>query len=257
MPLKFKNPPINELVIGTYFNPPLFELHAEHVGLFWSRIRKEFPRISQQAPIGAIIDDPGDIFPLPRFWIISENDVTLIQIQKNAFLFNWRRRNEDYPHYDALKAEFDRFYLEFSDFLKSEAGIVDIGIEVCELTYVNLIKECDYWKTAADVANIFPSLKLVDVGFDGSVPDDFSHIFVHRLDEQLSLKVTIQNVHPNEQPEGSLLKFELRATGNLGEALKSEADKWFDRAHDAIGHYFLSATSPDVQSKYWKPMEQG
>ena len=256
MSLKYKNPPISELVIATYFNPPLFQLHAEHIGLFWSRIRKNYPNISQQPPLGTFIDAPGDIFPLPRFWIISKNDATLMQIQKNAFIFNWRKRDEEYPHYNTVKSEFDRFYLEFADFLKSEVDTPDIGIEVCELTYINIITESDYWKTVADTMNVIPSFKPIDIGFDGCASNDFTYITVHQLDEQLSLKVTIQTVHLAEKPEESHLKFELRATGRLGKASKSDADIWFNRAHDAIGHCFKSVTNPDIQKKYWKPIEE-
>jgi len=256
MPLKFKKPPINELVIGTYFNPPLFEFRAEHVGLFWARIRKEYPKITQQLPVGAIIDAPGDIFPLPRFWIVSQNDSMLMQIQKNAFLFNWRKREEEYPHYDSVKSEFDRFYLEFSDFIRDEVKIPIVSIEVLELTYVNLITECEYWKAPADTRNVFPSFQFVEMGIDDSAPTDFTHTVIYQIDDQLSIQMKIQIVHPAKQPTHSNLRFEFRATGRLGGAAKSDADKWFDRAHEAIGHCFRVATNPDVQNKYWQPMEQ-
>jgi hypothetical protein len=51
MTVKFRNPPINELVIGVYFSRELEGLRAEHVGLFWSTIRAEFPTIQQQPVI--------------------------------------------------------------------------------------------------------------------------------------------------------------------------------------------------------------
>jgi|SRR5437016_611849 len=55
-------------------------LRAEHVGLFWSSIRSEFPTIQQQpmvaTPLGGttpveiqIYSGVGEMFPLPRFWI--------------------------------------------------------------------------------------------------------------------------------------------------------------------------------------------
>jgi hypothetical protein len=51
--MKFKFPPINELVIGVYFNTPLLGLRAEHIGLFWHGIRDAFPKVSQTGPIVA------------------------------------------------------------------------------------------------------------------------------------------------------------------------------------------------------------
>ncbi len=38
MKVRFKNPPINELIIGVYFHPPLARLRSEHIGLLWSRL---------------------------------------------------------------------------------------------------------------------------------------------------------------------------------------------------------------------------
>jgi uncharacterized protein (TIGR04255 family) len=96
MTVKFRNPPINELVIGVYFTRDLHALRAEHVGLFWSSIRPEFPTTQQQpivvppiipsaAGVTMEFGAPGELFPMPRFWIESADR---LQIQRNAFLFN-------------------------------------------------------------------------------------------------------------------------------------------------------------------------
>ena len=55
MPRKYKNPPVNEVVIGVYFNDSILAMRAEHVGLFWSSIASEFPEASQNVPIGGEI----------------------------------------------------------------------------------------------------------------------------------------------------------------------------------------------------------
>jgi len=50
-----------------------------------------------------------------------------------------------------------------------------------------------------------------------------------------------------------VLIFEFRALGLLGAADKSEADAWFERAHEAIGDCFTVITNPDIQQRYWQP----
>jgi hypothetical protein len=40
MSVKFKNPPINELVIGVYFDGEVPSLRSEHIGLFWGEVKK-------------------------------------------------------------------------------------------------------------------------------------------------------------------------------------------------------------------------
>src|ERR671936_2220735 len=81
MRIKFRNPPIDELVIGSYF-PPIRKLQAQHVGLFWASVFDTFPRCSQQLPIGESVQAEDEPVPMPRFWLITEDDSRLIQIQK-------------------------------------------------------------------------------------------------------------------------------------------------------------------------------
>ena len=72
--IKFKNPPINELVIALY-HLPIMELKAQHIGLYWDRIRGRYPECAQQQLVltnpsdpQPFLEAPGEVFPLPRFW---------------------------------------------------------------------------------------------------------------------------------------------------------------------------------------------
>ena len=130
MKVRFKNPPINELVIGAYFDPPLTALRNEHIGLLWSQMREEFPTVEQRPPIGgvaegqeAIITIGGELMVMPRFWFVSEDEINLIQVQKGAFLFNWRKRKTEYPHFsEHLKPYFDRYFTMFDEFIGEEVN---------------------------------------------------------------------------------------------------------------------------------------
>jgi hypothetical protein len=42
---EYKNPPVNELVVGVYFAKPLLSMRAEHIGIFWKRLDKDFPTL--------------------------------------------------------------------------------------------------------------------------------------------------------------------------------------------------------------------
>src|SRR5262245_4204452 len=126
--IKFRHPPINELVIGIYFAQDLPGLRAEHVGLFWASVRKNFPNIRQQpevtkpspvvdAKLVNIVTMTDELFPMPRYWLQGKDGDELIQIQKGAFLFNWRRGTVAYPHFDQVKAAFDKQYAAYLRFL--------------------------------------------------------------------------------------------------------------------------------------------
>src|SRR5690348_16675603 len=110
---KFTNPPITELVIGL-FHLPLEGLRVQHIGSYWDRIRNNYPLCTQQPPIqvpdaapaAAFAQMPDETFPLPRFWFHNTTHPTLIQVQRNAFMFNWRLLpslpNNEYPHYETV-----------------------------------------------------------------------------------------------------------------------------------------------------------
>ncbi len=255
MTVRFKNPPINEVVIGVYFDQPLVDLRAEYIGLYWDSIRDEFPAILQQPPIGAIIQTPLEVFPMPRYWLTSEDDSTLIQVQKNAFLLNWRKREETYPHYENVKAKFDKNFQLFTDFASLKIGAKNLSIGVCELSYINVIEPSEFWTSLDDASNVIPSFKFSSPCIDNAVREDFNHTSVYKIDDEMSLQITIKNVRVVASPDQSHLMFEIKTTGRLGEASKSQADKWFSRAHDVIISCFTGMTNPDIQDKYWIPQE--
>ena len=74
MSAKYKNPPINELVIGVYFDRDVASLRSEYIGVFWDRLRDNFPVISEMPlltrPINLFVDLPLIEFSnMPRFWL--------------------------------------------------------------------------------------------------------------------------------------------------------------------------------------------
>lgn len=257
MTIKFDEPPINELVIGMYFSPPLTRLHAEHIGFFWSKVHNQFPKSQNAAPIGmADIMGMGmeDVFPLPRFWFISEDESMLIQIQKNAFLLNWRKRQGQYPHYENVKGEFDKYYREFEKFIKTFVGIEDIYIDRCELSYINQIPEGDLYRGVDDIKKILPSITFPDAGYER--PFGVNIKTSYKATDNITLTTTIQNRigKDEEKKERHSLHFELRASEKLADTKKSEADRFFEEAHEAIGKCFLKMISKEARN-VWKVKE--
>jgi uncharacterized protein (TIGR04255 family) len=263
MQLKFKNPPINELIVGVYFGSEVATLRAEHIGVFWSSIRNEFPKIQQQ-PVLAV-PAPGvlarlfelsvttELFPMPRYWLEASDDAYLMQIQKDAFIFNWRKRGTAYPHFDSVKAAFDRNFSRYTDFLNAEFKISTMPISVAELTYVNLIERCEYWNDISDTDYVLPWFQLAtgNPEENGVSNISFNQVVVEHHAPDLTVRTTVRNALQGATP---CLIFELRCSGNQSDPSKSATDAWYDRAHELIGKCFLRMTSSDVQQKYWQPI---
>jgi uncharacterized protein (TIGR04255 family) len=251
---KFERPPINELIIGIYFKSPLLDIYSHHIGIFWEKIRDKYPTIQQKDPIGNIfIEAPNEMFPMPRFWFASSDESHLVQLQRNALLLNWRRRNTEYPHFDSVKKEFDRLFLSFAEFLRSINPEASLAIDRAEVAYINMIEPNEYWKGFIDTATVLPGICTLDIDHPGSELTGLDYRQNSKIDEQMTMIVGVRtgNKVPDETP---LLNFEIRAVGPLGGATKEESDEWFSRAHVATGKAFLAITNKDIRDQYWKPI---
>lgn len=258
--IKFKHPPINELVIGVYFAQDVPTLRAEHVGLFWASVRKQFPTIRQQPEVNkpslarpdrvnVVITE--ELFPMGRYWLQGKDGNELIQIQKGAFLFNWRRGTVAYPHFDQVKNAFDKYYASFLKFLSKELK-AEPKPQVAELTYINLVEPCEYWSGVQDTHNVIPQFRLVTSAEAANA--DFNYVTSERLRPDLMLTTAVRTGRTPKDQKRPVLVFEIRAIGLLVEGDDPDLDAWFARAHETTGQHFLAITSPEVQRKHWIPM---
>jgi uncharacterized protein (TIGR04255 family) len=193
-----------------------------------------------------------DFYPMPRFWLESVDGSTLIQIQKNAFLFNWRKRDADYPHFDTVKAAFDKNKKGFFKFLADELSEAAPKPQLAELTYINIIEPCGYWSGPQDTAKVIPGFSLAIADSSGLEAPDFHQMTNQRLAADLTLSTTVRSARSVHDPIKPVLVIEYRATGLLPDP--DALDKWFERAHDAIGDCFTAMTNVDIQTTYWQPV---
>ena len=86
----YKFPPVIEVVCGISFKK-IEKLKAPHFGLFWQKLRSDYPKCQHAAPLGfpsKPLDfdvDPEFPFPFPRIWFINEKEDGLIQLQNNMY----------------------------------------------------------------------------------------------------------------------------------------------------------------------------
>jgi uncharacterized protein (TIGR04255 family) len=113
---RFRKPPVSEVALGVQF-PPV--LNPVHLGLYYQRLKARFPKVQVQPPITAAFETfaPSPIvfgMPMPaiglqpRMWFLSEDENSLIQLQSDRLLFNWRGglQGVPYPHFEAVQGEF-------------------------------------------------------------------------------------------------------------------------------------------------------
>jgi len=195
---------------------------------------------------------------MPRYWFISKDDVRLIQVQKDAFIFNWRRRHAEYPRYHKnIKPAFDRYYELFERFVRAETDTPDLRIGLCELTYVNALEHGELWTGPGDTKKIMSSFSLPVPGIQGTDPPDFSCNYAYRVPPDMQINVLVRTAVKDKDPQGSpVLVFEIRASGRLDRVVKPAADEWFERAHEKVNECFRGITNREVQDAVWQPLEE-
>lgn len=261
MEIEFQNSPVREVVMATYFDPPLLDLRSEHVGLLWSRIRDVFPEVNQKPPYGAdkAIEKREDEFlPMPRFWFVAEDrEINLLQLQKGAFILNWNRRDAAPRFAGNLLPAFDKYFRILQDFVRDEVGVPDIRIGSCELDFSYVIDVCDYWRGIHDTARVMPFFRMPETGMAGEAVQLFNCDYIYSLAKDMHLKVVIQCRKSTDKPDERTLVLEIAArSGQDGQIGKSEADEWFMRAHEAISACFSNMTSKEIRREHWKEVEK-
>ena len=263
MRIELTNPPVNEVVLTMHFDPVLKGFKSEHVGLFWSWVASEFPIVEQHPPLtitnaqGDDLVDPGEVFPMPRYWFISEDRSELIQVHKQAFTYNWRNVGENpYPGFlEKVKPGFDKYSDLLLQFLRDHTEEASPAVNRCALTYIDIIEQSEYWSGPDDTAKVVPSFSSLEgIGLEGigsPIGFEFNHSNRYRYSTQDELQIGIRTVRQRQNPEmaGLLLQFEM--TGDTTGKSSEDISDWFMYAHERITDVFLGITDPTVRKEYW------
>ena len=248
----YENPPIDEIVCGIRFDP-IKQLQSGHFGILWQKFRHDFPMTEDQIIVGPVSqEDFGnpDKFPLPRVWFTHKEENELIQVQRNRFLHNWRKRrpNDEYPGYEKVVENFEKYLLHFQEFLLEE-NLENLVAKEYELTYIDLISKRHGWENSGDLIKVFPNLlssteqsvfldNVTDINWQTilGLPNNLG---------QLAIAIrTARRVSDNQQ----LLQLEFKALSN--QPYQPMRD-WFDAAHNAITQLFSNLISKEIQERFW------
>lgn len=248
----FNNPPINEVIAGVFFEP-LKEFNIPHYGLFWNGIKEEYPHCEHADPL--LRKNPANDKPwlLPRVWLLNKEKTSLIQIQNDCFLFNWRRvtGGEDYPRFSIVFKEFQKQLNGFRSFLAGE-NLPELAVQECELSYINHIPCGEVWQNPVEIGRFLPDLKWGEQKrflppFDAAawsatfaLPDDFG-------------RLAIGVKHGKKLTDGMpiyILQFSAKGLGGDGD--DARIGEWFELAHEWIVSAFCDITDKTIQQEVWK-----
>jgi uncharacterized protein (TIGR04255 family) len=178
----------------------------------------------------------------------------LLQLQRDAFFFNWRRAGEEspYPRYSTIKPKFCDYFDQYLAFLKREELAVPTGFN-CSLAYVNLIPDESNESVPSWFSHVFS-----DVGWQATpkryLPNPKGVLYKANFalaDDLGELVTTIQSVK-RRSDDLPAFRFEINAVNQRSDLSLADSHVWFDAAHEVIVQAFADLTSEEAQLHVWK-----
>lgn len=264
----FRKPPVVETALSVQFLG-LRDFTNAHLGLFWSRLRDEFPHLSDADPIVSQREVFGDdrmklagpprvrfgTDPNARLQMASADRCQMVQIQNGRLVFNWRRiEDTEYPRWGSVKSALLEYWSSFLAFL-DDSGIKSPHPNQWEIVYVNHLKRGYDWQSPDDWAALVPGLlgpsnRLVDGRLESlsldwhiALDDDRGRLHID-LNHALAIDNSEQNAEPME-----ILNLQLTARGGVGEG-DDTIEAGLELGHLAIVQNFAAITSEEAQVRW-------
>lgn len=251
----FDNPPLVEVACGFKFEK-LNKLKIPHIGLFWEKLKKEYPRCEHAEPTLSFddtIDDSVTNLPLPKVWLINNEDNKLIQFQINQLYFNWRKMGaaHKYPRFSENWKTFKNIHKQFKDFVQKN-NLGPIKINQLELTYVNHIPRGKGWETEDDIINVLPNFckNLIPNSLFERPQNSFfkTNYSLPEENGNLTIKVYSGKRKIDDLP---ILGVELSVKRREEDTNEESFNEWFEKAHQYINETFLKITDKTIQKTLW------
>lgn len=260
---EYENPPVVEVVCGVLFKS-LDSLLAPHLGVLWEKFKPDYPHCQEVPPLEPIIENFGDrpapefrfseIPPLPRIWFVHANDTGVIQVQRDRFLHNWRKRHHEaqYPRYHRVIELFRNRFSTFQAFV-SEARLGTVEPLQYEITYINHIPQGEGWTNLTDIGSVFPDFAWRSgISRFLTEPEAVNWRTVFSLPGKAGrLYSTVRRAVRREDGKAILI-FELMARGIGQDKAPDAIWGWFDLAREWIVKGFTDLTGAEVQQSIWR-----
>jgi uncharacterized protein (TIGR04255 family) len=256
----FANPPVVEVVLGVQF-APLGSFTSGHAGWFWKDFLGEewtratdspalpdqfetFERSRGAMPVFQVKLEararPG------RLQIANQGGDRLIQLQSTRFVYNWLKKERDYPSFAKVHAEFADYFQRFRTFA-DKAKLGEVVPNQWEITYVDQILRGELWQSSSDWYRIFPGLLGPQPQIEGLGLESVGWEWHYEITPARGrLHVTIQPGTTDQQEPALLLQSTAR--GPVGREPTLDLEAGLNLGHEVVIRAFLTMTSAEAQA---------
>jgi len=260
---KYDKPPVIEVALSVQFER--LNVATAKFGLLWEKYRDRFPKLQEKPALDAVVERFGPpkavipavrfemgAMPAPRLWFVSESDRDLVQVQRDRFIRNWRKTEDDpaYPSYENMRGLFAKDWETFSLFVADEIKAPLVPNQ-CEVTYVNILEALK----PSDLPKLFAWVS-------GNSSDGY---LGEPEDAELTLRYQLKD--DKGQPWGRLhivaapamrasdskpvIRLSMTARGTPATKEVAGAMECLDKGHEAVVRGFTSITTPEMH-KAWE-----
>jgi uncharacterized protein (TIGR04255 family) len=256
---EFDNPPLNEVVLGLQFAPPV-GYQQIRAGEVWALFRESFPNVMELPPLPPAFETFGPVHtaqlnlaalgaPMPtRYWFLSQSGDELVQFQSDRLLHNWRKVGDGsnrYPRFEAIVAKFEdelRRLEAYYEGLHPQSLIV----QQCEISYINRIE-------MPGDRPIVPSEWLTFLSVPGQPPEDFTAVFRRIITADGGSpqgRLFCEAATSYQRPSEKFLGLTLTARGVPARQNLASALDFIHRGREMIVRLFAEVTT-DSAHKIW------
>lgn len=147
----YGEPPVDEVAIAIQFAQ--LDPFSIVYGALYERLKEYLPKVEEHEPIAAKFETFSDAIqvgnltaelfdkpPARRIWFVSEDGHSLLQIQPDRIVQNWRKRDGKgiYPRFSAVLNEFWKNLTIYDEVVKAQLG-ASVLPNQCEVSYFNNI----------------------------------------------------------------------------------------------------------------------
>lgn len=170
--ITFENAPVSEVALAVQLAEPVTD-DAFTLGSFWPKIQSRYPGLEPQPPLPPMLEQfdasagPSVSFqlldrPAGRYWLLSQDQTELVQVQPDRFAYNWRQEpaEAEYPRYERLRESFFDLYSSFVATCADDNRTVTPTW--CEITYINPI-EVESSEGRPDLSTVLKRLRPVEL----------------------------------------------------------------------------------------------
>ena len=256
----FKTPPAIETLLGFYY-APLKGWRTPNFGLFWQDIRREYPKVEVNPSVAeqglqlelktekARLQITGEV-PV-RWRYFHRSGKTLLQIQSDTFIQNWRKENErdPYLHYGRLRPSFERMWERYHKFLLRN-NVQSPEVRECEVSYVNHIDRGSSWQTLRDLQDVIAGWSGLTSGNFLPSPEVVSMNVIYPIKEKSGqLRVMLE---PGIREGQQTLQLTLMARCRPNSSKTSDLLDALDLAREWVVRGFTDFTTPKMHEMWGK-----